>query len=192
MDKKQQLYETAKQIFSEKGFKETNIAAITKAAHMAVGTFYLYYTSKEQIFMEIYRNENTALKHACLARLDMAQPPIAVIRQMLQLNQEGIAGNPILREWYRSDAFRQIEASFREENAGESLGFLYDTFLELIERWQTEGVMRSDIPAQKIMLMFAALVNVDTHKDEIGLEHFPELLDMMTDLLVNSLTNCTR
>jgi len=52
--------------------------------------------------------------------------------------------------------------------------------------------MRSDIPAKKIMLMFAALVNIDTHKDEIGLEHFPELLDMMTELLINSLTNCTR
>ena len=46
MDKKQQLYDAAKSIFSEKGFKDTNIAAITKAAHMAVGTFYLYYSSK--------------------------------------------------------------------------------------------------------------------------------------------------
>ena len=61
-DKKQQLYQSAKAMFSERGFKDTNISAITKAASMAVGTFYLYYSSKEQLFMEISQNENTRLK----------------------------------------------------------------------------------------------------------------------------------
>ncbi len=191
MEKKQQLYTAAKEIFSEKGFKETNISAITKAAHVAVGTFYLYYSSKEQLFMEIYRDENAALKQTCLSALDLAQPPLAVIRQMLLLNQQGIAASPILREWYQSEEFRSIEKLYREEHAVESLGFLYDAFLDLIERWQAEGAMRADIPSHKIMLMFAALVNIDTHKEEIGMEHFPELLDLMTELLVNSLTNCS-
>jgi AcrR family transcriptional regulator len=188
MEKKQQLYAVAKEIFSEKGFKETNISAITKAAHVAVGTFYLYYSSKEQLFMEIFRDENAALKQVCLSALDTKQPPLVVIRQMLMLNQQGIAANPILREWYQSEEFRKIEKLFREEHAIDSLDFLHDAFLTLIERWQTEGVMRADIPSRKIMLMFAALINIDTHKDEIGMEHFPELLDLMTELLVNSLT----
>jgi len=191
MEKKQQLYTAGKEIFSEKGFKETNISAITKAAHVAVGTFYLYYTSKEQLFMEIYRDENAALKQTCLSALDLSQPPLIVIRQMLQLNQQGIAASPILREWYQSEEFRSIEKIYREEHAIESLGFLYDAFLVLIERWQAEGTMRADIPSRKIMMMFAALVNIDTHKEEIGMEHFPELLDLMTELLVNSLTNCS-
>lgn len=191
MEKKQQLYDAAKAIFSEKGFKEANISAITSAAHMAVGTFYLYYASKEQLFMEIFRDENTALKQSCLDALDLTQSPLYVIRQMLRLNQEGIQTNPILREWYQSEDFRKIEATYREEHAIESLGFLYDTFLGLIERWQQEGKMRADIDSQKIMLVFAAVINIDTHKDELGVEHFPELLDLMTELLVNSLTNCS-
>ena len=191
MEKKQQIYDAAKAIFSEMGFKQTNVSAITKSAHMAVGTFYLYYSSKEQLFMEIFRDENTALKKTCLDALDFTQPPLTVIRQMLWLNQEGIQKNPILREWYLSEDFRKIEATYREENAIESLGFLYDTFLGLIERWQAEGKMRADIDSRKIMLVFAALINIDTHKDEIGVEHFPDLLNLMTELLVDSLTNCS-
>ena len=191
MEKKQQLYDAAKAIFSEKGFKEANISAITSAAHMAVGTFYLYYASKEQLFMEIFRDENTALKQSCLDALDLTQSPLLVIRQMLRLNQEGIQTNPILREWYQSEDFRKIEATYREEKAIDSLGFLYDTFLGLIERWQQEGKMRADIDSQKIMLVFAAVINIDTHREELGVEHFPELLDLMTELLVNSLTNCS-
>ena len=192
MDKKQQLYDAAKVIFSEKGFKDTNIAAITKSAHMAVGTFYLYYSSKEQLFMEIFRDENTALKKRFLESLDMNQSPIEIVAQVLRSNDEGISESPILREWYRSEDFRKIEKTYREEHAIESLNFIYDTFLELVRRWQAEGKMRADIDSVMIMKVFEAIINADTHKDEIGLEYFPDLLYVMTQLVMESLTNCTQ
>ncbi len=191
MEKKQLIYETAKAIFSEKGFKDTSIQAITKAAKMAVGTFYLYYSSKEQLFMEIFKDENTKLKRSFLDTLDMEQSPKAIILQMLRVNQEGIQASPILREWYASAEFRKIEQAYREERAIDSLDFLYDTFLMLVQRWQAEGKMRSDIDSQIIMKVFEAIINVDTHKDEIGLEYFPALLDIMTDLVLKGLTDCS-
>jgi len=191
MEKKQLIYETAKAIFSEKGFKDTSIQAITKAAKMAVGTFYLYYSSKEQLFMEIFKDENTKLKRSFLDTLDMEQSPKAIILQMLRVNQEGIQESPILREWYASAEFRKIEQAYREEHAIDSLDFLYDTFLMLVQRWQAEGKMRSDIDSQIIMKVFEAIINVDTHKDEIGLEYFPALLDIMTDLVLKGLTDCS-
>lgn len=190
-DKKQQLYQSAKAMFSERGFKDTNISAITKAANMAVGTFYLYYSSKEQLFMEIFKDENTRLKHELLDKLDLNESPKAIILRMLQINQEGIQTNPILREWYTSDEFRKIEQAYREAHAIDSLNFLYDTFLSLVERWQAEGKMRSDIDSKMIMKVFEAVINVDTHKDELGMEYFPGLLDIMTDLILKGLTECS-
>ena len=190
-DKKQQLYQSAKAMFSERGFKDTNISAITKAANMAVGTFYLYYSSKEQLFMEIFKDENTRLKHELLDKLDLNESPKAIILRMLQINQEGIQTNPILREWYTSDEFRKIEQAYREAHAIDSLNFLYDTFLSLVEHWQAEGKMRSDIDSKMIMKVFEAVINVDTHKDELGMEYFPSLLDIMTDLILKGLTECS-
>ena len=191
MEKKELLYHTAKDLFIQNGFKETNISAIAKAAHVAVGTFYLYFDSKEQLFMEIFQEENTLLKQRCLAALDLTQPPLHVIRQMLALNQEGIQSSPILREWYRSDEFRKIEKAYREAHSIQSLNFLFDSFLDLVRRWQAEGTMRADIDSNMIMMMFAALINIDTHKDEIGMEYFPELLNLLTELLIKSLTDCS-
>jgi len=190
-DKKQQLYQSAKAMFSERGFKDTNISAITKAANMAVGTFYLYYSSKEQLFMEIFKDENTRLKRELLDKLDLNESPKAIILRMLKINQEGIQTNPILREWYTSDEFRKIEQAYREAHAIDSLNFLYDTFLSLVERWQAEGKMRSDIDSKMIMKVFEAVINVDTHKDELGMEYFPNLLDIMTDLILKGLTECS-
>ncbi len=191
MDKKRLIYDTAKAIFSEKGFKDTSISAITKAANIAVGTFYLYYSSKEQLFIEIFRQENTALKQNCLAKLDLTQSPLIISRQMLRLNLDGILSNPILREWYQSEEFRKIERVYREEHAIESLDFLYDTFLQLVRQWQAEGRMRSDIDSIMIMKIFESIINIDTHKDEIGLEYFPQLLDHLTELVMKGLMDCS-
>ncbi len=189
MEKKQLIYDAAKAIFSERGFKDTSVSAITKAAGMAVGTFYLYYSSKEQLFMEIFRDENTALKQSFLDTLDLKQTPAEIIAHMMRINQEGIAASPILREWYQSEEFRKIERAYRDAHAIDSLNFLYDTFLELVRRWQKEGKMRADIDSVMIMKVFEAVINVDTHKDEVGLEYFPELLDVMTGLILKGLSD---
>jgi len=42
-----------------------------------------------------------------------------------------------------------------------------------------------------IMMMFAAIINIDTHKEEIGLEYFPELLNHLTELIMKGLTDCS-
>ena len=187
-DKKAQIFSVAKKLFSEKGFKDTNVAEITREAGVAVGTFYLYYSSKEKLFFDVFMEENLKLKQLCLDSLDYSASPQTIIEQMLRINMEGFATNPILRQWYQSNVYQKLEQVFRKENAMDSMTFLYDVFLVLVERWQAEGKMRRDIDSKMIMMLFAAIINVDTHKDEIGLEVFPELLQIMTSLVLQGLT----
>ncbi|OPA74588.1 TetR family transcriptional regulator [Paenibacillus selenitireducens] len=189
-EKKTLIYDCAKELFSNKGFKDTNISDITKKAGMAVGTFYNYYPSKEKLFMDIYLEENAKLKKSCMQSLDMSQSPLAVVRQMMLLNVEGMTANPILKEWYNKSVFGKIEQLYREENGVQTSDFLYDSFLEIVTQWQAEGKMRSDIDSKMIMMVFTAIINVDTHKEEIGLEYFPQLLDCMTELIMKGLTDC--
>lgn len=190
-DKKLLIYDCAKELFSDKGFKDTNISDITKKAGMAVGTFYNYYASKEKLFMDIYLEENAKLKKSCLQSLDMSQSPLTVVRQMMALNAEGILGNPILKEWYNKGVSAKIEQLFREEKGMQSADFMYDSFLEIVSQWQAEGKMRTDLDSKMIMMIFAAITNIDTHKEEIGLDYFPQLLEVMTELVIKGLTDCS-
>lgn len=50
---KEKLINSAIQIFSQKGFYNTKISDIVQNAGLAQGTFYLYFKSKEDIFMHI-------------------------------------------------------------------------------------------------------------------------------------------
>ena len=190
-DKKAIIYDCAKELFSTKGFKDTNISEITKKAGMAVGTFYNYYASKEKLFMDIFLEENAKLKRHCIQSIDLSQAPLVVVEQMLKLNAEGIQSNPILREWYNRSVFEKIQQAYCEENGADSVDFLYDSFYELVTLWQSQGKMRKDISRKMIMMIFAAIINIDTHKEEIGLEYFPELQRVMTELIMKSLMDCS-
>lgn len=56
---KEQLVASAKELIAEKGYTDTKIEDITKHANVAKGTFYVYFKTKEDIFIEI-------LKEYCL------------------------------------------------------------------------------------------------------------------------------
>lgn len=188
-DKKTHIHDCAKKIFSEKGFKDTGISDIAQKAGMAVGTFYNYYPSKEKLFMDIFSEENAKLKRKCYESLDLKQSPITVVKQMLRLNAQGIDADPILREWYNKNVFDKIQKIYREEKGIDATEFLYDSFLKIVEQWQSEGKMRRDIDSRMIMMIFAAIINIDTHKEEIGIAYFPQLLECMTELVMNGLTD---
>ena len=53
-DKKERLTSAAHSLFLKNGYKNTNIAQIAKKAGVAVGSFYNYYASKEDIFLAVY------------------------------------------------------------------------------------------------------------------------------------------
>lgn len=50
---KAKLLETAKQLFKEKGYENVSVEKITKASQVAKGTFYHYFTKKEDIVLEL-------------------------------------------------------------------------------------------------------------------------------------------
>lgn len=189
IDKKAAIFQSGRELFIENGFKDTNVADIMKRAGYATGSFYRFFASKDQLFMEIYNQENVALKKRIMEAVDIGGEPMAVMREMMGKNLIGMRENPILREWYDREAFYKIERNFRESNAIENVDFLYDSFIEVVKVWQGEGRMRGDIDAAMIMALFSALINVDLHKEEIGMQYFPELMEHLGAFIMRGLTD---
>ena len=187
IDKKADILNYGRELFSSKGFKDTNVAEITKMAGIATGTFYNYYPSKDKLFMEIYLEENVKLKKSIMESVDLETDPINVMKEMMFLNLKGMSSNSILKEWYNRDVFNKIEQNFREENGLNYVDFLYDSFIEIVKKWQIEGKMRNDIDAEMIMAIFAALINIDTHKEEVGLQYFPHVLEYLGEFVMKGL-----
>jgi AcrR family transcriptional regulator len=188
-DKKKMIYKSGEKIFAEQGFKDTNVAQITSDAGIGVGTFYSYYKSKEELFMEIYLDRNKILKEQLMKEVDPDGEPLPVIMQLMEANYRGMMEDDMLRQWYDREVFSKVEEKYRQEQGIDAVGFTYDIFYDIIANWQKQGKMRSDIDTELIMALFMALINIDTHKDEIGIKYFPEVMNRLAEFIINGLTN---
>ena len=188
-DKKADILNCGRELFTSKGFKDTTVSDITKMAGIGVGTFYNYYSSKEKIFIEIFTEENKKLKNSIMKSVDLNDDPLKLIKELMLLNVSGMKSNPILNEWYNRDVFNKVEEQYRQENGNNSVDFLYDSFSELIKEWQADGKIRADINCDLIMAFFISLINIDAHKDEIGIQHFPHILDYLTEFILKGITD---
>ncbi|GIN73152.1 hypothetical protein J14TS2_36270 [Bacillus sp. J14TS2] len=188
MDIKSNIFKCGKDLFSTKGFKKTNIKEIAGMAGIGVGTFYNYYTSKEQLFIDIYIQENEKLKSRLIESIDLDQEPVKLINQLLMENFEAIRANPILKEWYSLDFYKELERYYRNET-GKNIDSIRSFYLDLLKNWKSQGKIREDIDEELLPVFFDSLISIDTHKDEIGIHHFPQVMHYLIEFIIQGLTN---
>lgn len=70
-----EILEGARRVFAEKGFEETTVDDIAAAVGLAKGTLYLYFKSKQQIYLEALRHDLLAMHQQ--ATLAVAAAPTA-------------------------------------------------------------------------------------------------------------------
>lgn len=187
IDKKKEIFKYGKELFEATGFKNTNVSQIMKKSGMATGTFYNYYSSKDKLFMDIFLEENVKLKKDIIAKVDVNKNPLQVMQKMMYLNMKGMTENRILREWYNKEIYNKIEKAYQKEKGIERVDFMYDAFIEVVKKWQDNGKMRTDISPEMIMAIFGALINVDAHKEEIGIEYFPDVINYLSKFTMDGL-----
>jgi AcrR family transcriptional regulator len=139
LDKKNDLCTAAQKVFLEKGYKSTNISDITNEAGMAVGSFYKYYKSKEELFLEIYIQENEKVRHKLIDTIDWNREAIDVIDDIFNYSIEVIINNNILAEWNKSGISDLLHQYYLSEKG--KADYTFQNFLKgvLSERLEKEG-----------------------------------------------------
>ena len=87
--KRQAIIESARKIFATKGYEDTTIAEIAEEAGIAVGTVYLYFGNKRDIYTSVSLNWATllaaALEDPTIASLPLDQVPRAMIEATFRI-----------------------------------------------------------------------------------------------------------
>ena len=170
MDKKQALKSAAYEVFSKKGYKATGISEIARQAHMAVGSFYNYYESKEAIFLDIYIDENNRVRQTMIEELDWEIDMIDLISQLFAQSRALVSSNKILAEWYNPAIADELHSYYSSEEgkvANPFHQFLVKTFTN---RMQSEGYSPEKI--QEILQVYNLFYYIDMHITE---KDFPDI-----------------
>lgn len=80
-ERKDQLLACAAELFAERGYAETRVLDIVRAAGVAKGLFYWYFENKEALFRELVETNRLRLRRAQAAAIDPTAEPLQQIRQ---------------------------------------------------------------------------------------------------------------
>jgi AcrR family transcriptional regulator len=81
-EKRMRIVAAARELFQTRGFEETTTAEISEKAGIGAGTLYLYVDSKEELLIEVFRDEIGQVWEEAFARCDRSQP---LLDQLLQI-----------------------------------------------------------------------------------------------------------
>lgn len=177
-DKKPVLDRVAYEIFLKKGYKNTNVAEISKEAGISVGAFYKYYDSKEAIFAEIYIRENEAMRAGLVERVDWNLPALLVMEEIFGYIQEKMLSNKILAEWNNPKIHERMRHYYLSEEgiAGNSFHrFLLDYIRRYLEQ---SGYDAEEI--RKIVRVYEMMYFIDCNVKE---EEFPDKTETLKVML---------
>jgi AcrR family transcriptional regulator len=187
-DREEDIVEAGRKLFGGRGFKATNISEIAHEAGIAVGSFYKFFASKEELFLRVYLEENEALKRRLFESVDDTADPVDLVTSLVSRNAIEMNENPILREWYNQDLMAKLEKRFEAQRGVASIHELMDAGVrQMVLRWQAAGRMRRDIEPEMIIAMFKSVAYIDLHKAEIGPEFFPEVLTRISEFIIRGL-----
>jgi len=192
-DKKSDIFNAGRELFFSKGFKDTNVSEIAKLAGIGVGTFYNYYSSKEELFLEVFLKENEDLKKRLYESVDLNDDPVTFVTKFLTKNITEMNSNLILKEWYNRELFSKLEQYFYEQDGMSSIDELMKSGrLELVRQWKAEGKMRNDIDDEMICAIFDSIPYIDIHKYDIGIQYYPQIMYYITEFIMKGLTDCQK
>ena len=189
-DKKEAILVSARNLFSLKGFKDTNVSEIAKNAGIGVGTFYNYFSSKEELFLRVFNEENMKLKYAMFEQIKPDDDLVTVSSKMMMRYINTLNSNRILGEWYNKELFSKLERYYYQQNGMQDMvDFMHNDIAGLIKKWKSEGKIRKDIDDGLILAILSCVVYVDMHKAEIGIQYFPKIIDLLYQFIMKGLTD---
>ena len=142
MERKQQLLDCAADLFAERGYAETRVIDIVRAAGVAKGLFYWYFDNKEALFEELAESIRLRLRRQQGAVLDPGRPH--------RCGTSGAARRRRCTSWpstpTSSRSWRWRAATSPRCSAAGTEQHIEDTLL-LIRAGQADGTIRDEDPA---------------------------------------------
>src|SRR5256886_11406922 len=92
-DRRQQLMEYATERFADNGYHPTSVAEIVQGLGVGKGVFYWYFSSKEELFLEILREAQRQLRRQQQLAIGDEPDPVRRIELGIRASVDWFAGN---------------------------------------------------------------------------------------------------
>jgi TetR/AcrR family fatty acid metabolism transcriptional regulator len=160
-DKPQQIIEAAIRVFARNGFYHSRVSDIAREAGIASGTIYLYFKTKDEILVTLFREKMAAFVASLRAQIAREPEPEAKIRRLVRSHFEVLESNPDLAEVVQVE-LRQGQKFFRGASAHEISAY-FELIGSVLQDGVASGVFRRDLPVKvATKMLFGAMDQMTT------------------------------
>jgi AcrR family transcriptional regulator len=168
--------------FSAHGLKKTSIEELAEAAKISKGAFYLFYESKEALFMDVAEEAELRSRQEIFAAIDRPGPtPRARLLGVFQTGFALLKNIPMLQFFTGSEydlLLRRVPAEKVRAHLASDRLFLED----LVMRCQKAGIPIRVRPEEIASLLYP-LVLSSMHADDLSQYNFGSSLDLLLELV---------
>src|SRR5215472_1405130 len=111
-EKPQQIVEAAVRVFARKGYFNSRVSDIASEAGIAAGTIYLYFDTKEDILITLFREKMAGFVEALRRAIGEERDAVAKVQRLVRLHFQILEEQPELAEVVQIE-LRQGQKFFR-------------------------------------------------------------------------------
>ena len=175
------LIESGKIAFGQYGIKKTSIEDLAKMAGISKGAFYQFFSSKEDLYFAAirhYETEQHQYMHSLLNEKTGFEREL--LKSVIKNIMDQVDHDPFLQRLLGKEEFEYLWQKFTPEQQEQAMKADVDFASQLVEIWREKGKLKIDNP-QMISGVFRAIFFLFLHKKDIGIEVFPEVVDLLLD-----------
>jgi len=187
---RESLIGEGRRLFARYGLKRTGVEELSRAVGIAKGSFYSFFSSKEDLFMAILEREEEFRGELLEEVYQQASTAREGILMLFRRALAFIENNDFLQQLYAEETYPQlirklglqrIEAH-QHKDEEELAGF--------VTSLQREGLILQEDP--KVLVgMFRAMFLLTLHRREIGHEQFDRVMELTARVIARGLSTET-
>jgi TetR/AcrR family fatty acid metabolism transcriptional regulator len=160
-DKPQQIIDAAIRVFARTGYYNSRVSDIAREAGIASGTIYLYFKTKDEILVTLFREKMAAWVEFVRREIAGEPDPVARLRRLVAMHFNVLESNPDLAEVVQVE-LRQGHKFFRGASAHEVSSY-FALIGSVLEGGIASGQFRGDLPVTlATKMLFGAMDQVAT------------------------------
>jgi TetR/AcrR family transcriptional regulator, fatty acid metabolism regulator protein len=160
-DKPQQIIDAAVRVFARKGYYHSRVSDIAREAGIAAGTIYLYFKTKDEILVTLFRDKMAQFVGSVRKAISDLPDAVSKLRRLVALHFEMLEQNPELAEVVQVE-LRQGQKFFRGAS-GQEVSSYFSLIASVIDEGVAEGRFRRGLPvAVATKTLFGAMDQLAT------------------------------
>jgi len=177
-----QMREKGKKLFEKHGLKKTSVDEVTEAVGISKGAFYLFYESKEELFLDILEQiekeiQTSILEFTLTPKADARKNVSTMLKRFLVTWDD----YPLLKNFSKSD-FDYLERKIPVQRIQQHVQSDTEFTSNFIKKIKREGIIVKVSP-HVVSNLIKSLFFIGLHRQDLGEDAYEEAINVMIDLV---------